>query len=337
MVMIQGLFSVDEVAAMINNGDSLLLAGDATLLKSLPKGKWIAGVTGRFIENGKDIVTTREKIFVHNMTGIAADVKFEIYDASNIKNIYDDAFDHGFSVLIMPLDSEVANEYAINCINYSNFACRAVCGWYSISQYFEKYEGNDVSLVFSGESGLSYVNAGVVMHIALPPEKYAEIHTFSPFVPESDDVLVFEETGRQVEYVLVNGVRQSFRQYLIDQKFERSLEACNGVLSGDYAGIIINTGVFPESEYDQEKYVSLAGVALKDIQYRIAKLDSDNSYITTKKFDGEIVFSFSCITNCMHQDIFLKYLAHTNGPFVYGEIAYFYLNYSTVYVTVGNS
>jgi len=335
--MIQGLFSVDEVTAMIKNGDSLLLAGDAPLLSALPKGKWIAGCTSRFIENGSTLVTTREKIFVHNLTDFTSNVKLVVYDASTIPSIYDDAFENGFSVLIIPFNSDVRNEYLLNCMNYSNFASRPLCGWGSVISIYSEHEQNDESLVFSGESGLSYDNAGVVMHIELPPEKYAEIHTFNPLVPESGDIIVFEENGQQVENVLVNGIRQNFRQYLINQKIDRGASEAYNVLMGDYAGITINSTILPESDIDKEKYVSLGNNVYIGIPYRFAKSNYDKSYHNLKQVEGDIVFSLSCITNYVFPDVFLKYLKYTNGPFVYGEIAYFLLNHSTVYLTVGKT
>ena len=335
--MIQGLFSVDEVAAMIEKGDSLLLAGDSALLKTLPKGKWIAGLACRFVENGKDLVTTREKIFVHNLTGIAADAKLDIYDTSTIQSIYDDAFENGFSVMILPHKAEVTNEYAINCMNYSNFASRPLCGWVSEVSVFLEPDRDDESIVFSGETGLSYNNSAVVMHFALPPEKYAEIHTFNPFIQGSGDVIVFEENGQQVENVLINGVRQNFRQYLFDKKIDRSSFEVYNVIAGDYAGITINANISMDLDVDQEKYVSLGNPVYKGIPYRFAKLAPDQSYDNLKQIDDKIVFSLSCITNFVVPDVFLKYIKHTNGPFAYGEIAYVLLNHTTVYVTVGNS
>ena len=332
--MIQGLYSVEEVKAMIERGDTLLLAGDSPLLSTLPKGKWIAGVTNLFIEKGKSLMSTREKIFVHNMTNIATDVKFEVYDASTMHKIYDDAFDNGFSVLIIPFHSDVKNEYALNCVDYSNFAKRPVCGWISITPCYTG-DSKDVSIVFSGESGLSYDNAGVVMHIALPPEKYAELHTFNPYVPEKGDVIQFEENGVLFENVLVNGVRQNFRQYMIDRKIDRSPKT-NNVLVGDYAGVLINTVIFPELENTDKKYVTLGNPVFKDISYSFAQLNSDESYEKMQHIDDEIVFSFSCATNFIFPDDFVKYLTHTNGPFVFGEFTYFLLNNTTVYVTIGN-
>ena len=333
--MIQGLFTVQEVAAMIEKGDCLLLAGDSALLKVLPKGKWIAGVTSQFIEMGKELISTREKIFVHDVTDIAAAVKFQIYDVSTIHSIFDDAFENGFSVLITPFDCDVKNEYALNCMNYSNFANRSVCGWISVTPTYTG-DPQDVSLVFSGESGLSYDQAGVVMHIAIPPEKYAEIHTFNPFVHEEGDLIYFEKSGTQIENVLINGIRQNFKQYMIDRKIDRSPKT-NNVLVGDYSGMFINTIILPEfGETQEENIVMLGSPVFKGISYRFAKQNSDKSYVNMKHIEDEIVFSFSCATNFVFPDDFKKYLTQTNGPFVYGEFAYFLLNHNTVYVTVGN-
>jgi len=337
--MIQGFFSVAEVNTMIENGDKLLLAGDAPLLSQLSKGNWIAGSCSRFVEKGQNLVTTREKIFVHNVTDIAAQVKFEVYDAKTINSIYDDAFDNGFSVLIMPCFSEVWSEYGLNCSNYSNFANKAVCGWIAVTSLYSEYERNDESLVFSGIDGKSHNNSGVVMHIGVAADKYAEIHVFSPFKPDTDDVIIFEENGQQFESALINGVKQNLRQYLLSRQIDRSRDAGAGsrkCLAGDYAGFIMNVAIAHETEADKDKYVSFGAPVYKDIPYRLANMDNMSYENEKKVFDGDIVCSFTCITNFAYPGVFRNHLAQMNGPFTYGEVAYFLLNHATVYVTVGN-
>ena len=337
--MTQGLYNVAEVAAMIEKGDTLLLAGDAALLSQLPKGKWIAGATSRFVEKGGALVTTREKIFVHNVTDVAANVKLKTYDAATLPNIFDDAFDNGFSVLIVPVFSDVWKEYGANCSNYSNFAYRAVCGWVAVAPIYSEYEQNDASLVFSGETGMSYLNEGVVMHIAVPEGKYAEVHVISPFKPDDNDVIIFEENTQHIEYALINGVRQNFRQYLIDRRIGRSQESgvsSRKCLAGDFAGFIMNVSIAPETEIDAEKYVTLGTPVYKGITYRLANRDNMSYENEAMYTDNKIVCSFACITNFSYPEVFQKYLTQMNGPFTYGEIAYFLLNYATAYVTVGD-
>jgi hypothetical protein len=205
-----------------------------------------------------------------------------------------------------------------------------------VGPIYSEYERDDVSLVFLGENGMSYDNAGVVMHVALPEGKYAEVHAISPFKPDDGDTIIFEENGQHVENVLVNGVRQNFRQYLIDKQMDRSNKSHN-VLVGDHdSGIIMNVTIFEETEKDLKKFVTIGAPVYKGIPYRFSKVDTDTSYDSTKPSDGDIVFSLSCITNYVRPDVFLKYLPVINGPFAYGEIAYFLLNHATVYVTVGN-
>lgn len=336
------LHSVEEVAAMIERGDTLILAGDAPLLSSLPKGKWIGGCVSRFIENGKTLLSTRDKIFVQNLTDIIQNVKFEVYGPLTIRRIYDDAFDNGFSVIIMPPFTEVANEYSINCTGYSNFAARAVCGWCAVTPLYSEYEQNDESLVYFGKNALPYDDAAIVMHVELPADKYAEIHAFSPFKPEGDDVFIFEENGHQVEYALINGKRQNFRQYLLEQDVDRKHDALivsRKCLACEYEGLIMNVAIRAETEKDCGKYVSLGVPVYKNIPYRFANLDSDLTYEKIKKQfnqNDKIVFSLTCITNYLCPDVFTKYLTEMNGPFTYGEIAYYLLNNATVYVTVGN-
>ena len=333
--MVQGLYSLEEVKAMILKGDSLLLAGDAALLADLPKGKWIAGAVSRFIEKGKTLVTSREKIFVHNVTDVASDITLKVYETKTVHSIYEDAFENGFSVLIVPYMSEILNEYAVKCTSYVHFGTRVVCGWVALAPIFSEYERNDESLVFSGETGMSYTNALVVMHVALPAEKYAEVYAFSPFKPDEGDKIIFEEDGQQIENVLINGKRQNFRQYFIDRKIDRSNTACNMLAGIHSTGLIMNVGIHEDTETDQGKYVSIGAPVYKGIPYCLAKADAETSYRNIKKFDDEIVFSLSCITNYVCPEIFLEH-TDANGPFAYGEIAYFLLNHATVYLTVGN-
>ena len=337
--MNNGLYTVEEVNAMIAKGDTLLLAGDAVLLSQLHKGKWIAGTTSRFIENGT-LLSSREKIFVHNLTGIAVEVKITVYGKSDIHRVYDDAFDNGFSALIIPCYSDVMTEYTANCTGYSNFAARALCGWIAVAPPFSEYERDDESFVFSGETGLRYDAHGVVMHVMLADDKYAEIHVFSPFSPAGDDVIMFEETGIQTEYALINGKRRNFREYLVEKNIDRTQDSIIGsgiCLSGCNYGVKVNVAISRELESDMEKYVSFGVSVYKDIEYSLASLDSNISRENIKmESDDSVIYSITCITNYICPDRYLKYLKKMNGPFTYGEIAYYLISHATVYVTLGS-
>jgi hypothetical protein len=328
--MIQGLYSVEEVSEMIKNGDTLLLAGDVALLSQLPKGKWIAGTVTKFILQGSELVESQDKIYVHNLTGIADDIKISVYDASTIKNIFDDAYDNGFSVLIMSWGSNVLNEYSTKVSTYSNFACKVVCGWIT-SHFFPDDKVKAPSLAVNGEDVSFYSDKGVVLHVSLPSNKYAEVHTFSPFKQGKGDTFMFEENGLKIENVSINGVKQNFRKYLDDNNIAISNDL---IMAGDFSGTIMNVYLLRKRANDEGKYVFFSAPVYEGVKYRIAELDL--SYEESAAFDGEIVYSLTCITNFTQPDIFKKYLTKMRGPFTSGEIAYHLMNHATIYVTVGN-
>ncbi|MDR1866579.1 MAG: hypothetical protein LBR08_13550 [Bacteroidales bacterium] len=327
--MIQGLYSVPEVTEMIGRGDVLLLAGDVDLLAQLPAGKWIGGSTTRFILHADELVESHDKIFVHNLSEIAGEIKISVYDPSTISNIFDDAYDNGFSVLIMAWGSDTLKEYSINVSSYHNFACKVICGW--ITKNFFDNENPDISKAVCGKDGSLHSNSGVVMHVALPADKYAEVHTFSPFKQGKGDVFMFEENGLQVENACINGIKQNFRQYLESQKIDRSVEC---IVAGDFAGTIMNVYLLRDQKSDRGKYVSFSAPVYGGVEYRFAEIDL--SYEEPTSFEGDIVFSLTCITNYTQPEVFKKYLRNMHGPFTYGEIAYHLMNHATIYVTVGN-
>ncbi len=77
------MFSIDEVKEMIKRGYYMLLAGDETALKQLPKGHWIAGTTPYFMgEDGGQI--SKEKILVTGVPGYTVSAKIHVYDGNTI-------------------------------------------------------------------------------------------------------------------------------------------------------------------------------------------------------------------------------------------------------------
>ena len=86
----QLMYSVDEAAAMIRNGEVLLLAGDERLLCQLPRGVWIGGTIPYFMsEKGREI--TRDRIFVTRLPSFIGKAVICSYDAENVSGIYRDA------------------------------------------------------------------------------------------------------------------------------------------------------------------------------------------------------------------------------------------------------
>ena len=85
----QHLYDVGQVEALIAQGKSLLLAGDESLLKRLPKGKWIGGTIPYFMsENGG--LTDRQHIFVNELPPGLSCTGIRRYGEAEIERIYAD-------------------------------------------------------------------------------------------------------------------------------------------------------------------------------------------------------------------------------------------------------
>ena len=317
-----GLYSPDEVSAMILAGNNLLLAGDAKLLAQLPSGNWIGGSTPYFILYPDNRTTSFDKIFVNRLPDYVTKVEIREYDATNVKNIFNDGPDNGFTVLIMPFMSKVAMEYSLNATNYENFAAHPVCGWLTGVPL-------DIILTEKSHSASGIIEPCIstdkafAMHVSLPASKFAEIHTFNPYKQGDGDSIQFDGDSIMATDAIINGKKRNFAKYLREIGYDMQMP-----LVANYSGTMINIVIAAIGEH----HVPLSAPAFKFVEYRLAKID-DN--ITEPTLMGDkIVFSVTCIGNFIQPDICAQYLKKMNGPVVYGEIAYQQIGQTTVYVTV---
>ena len=324
MQITQGLYTPDEVSAMILAGDNLLLAGDAKLLEKMPQGNWIGGGTPFFIQYPLNRTTSFDKIFVNKMPNFATNIEIKEYDENTIKNIFIDGPQNGFTVLIMPYLSSIAIEYSLYSTNYKNFAVHPVCGWIS-GQPLEKIL-IEKSYVASGINKGIYSNKGVAMHISLPVNKYAEIHIFNPYKQGNGDSVTFEESSLMVKDALINGKSRNFAEYLREIDYDMLMP-----LVANYSGAMINNVICAIDG----KEVPMSAPVFKQIEYKLAVLDEN--IVEPSLINEKIVFSITCIGNFLQPQICEHYLKQMNGPVVFGEIAYQQLAQTTVYVTVDDS
>ena len=319
--MVQGLFTLDEVTAMIRDGDNLLLAGDPKLLSQLPAGNWIGGTTPYFILYPENRTTSFDRIFVNRLPKFVTKAEIREYDETNIKNIFNDGPQNGFTVLIMPFASPVAVEYSINATNYENFAARPLCGW--LTGLPLEIIMTEKSNSASGVGPCISTDKAFAMHISLPESKYAEIHIYNPFKQGDGDSIWFDYDSIMVTEAIINGEKRNFADYLREIGYDMQMP-----LVANYSGSMINNVVCVVGE----KEVPMSAPVFKNMEYKIAVIDDK---ITEMSLIGDkIVFSVTCIGNFIQPDICAQYLKKMNGPVVYGEIAYQQIGQTTVYVTV---
>ena len=322
--MTQGLFTVKEVSAMICEGKKLLLAGDAGLLSQLPKGDWIGGSTPYFILYPEQMVELYDKLFVTCLPDFVEAIEIREYDSSSIKNVYCDAPQNGFTVLIIPFDSQVSSEFTMNAPNYTNFARYPLCGWIA-GQPLEILYSDRKSYVASGAAPSTHSDKAIAMHISLPETKYAEIHMFNPFEQGDGDVITFDCPGQVVKEALINGTNRNFAEYLHEMKIDVNYFP----MVANYSGAMMNVSCLAVNDE-----VHLSAPVFEHVEYRIAKI---NDQLPEPELNSEnIAFSVTCVVNFLHPEFCMKYIKKMNGPVVFGEIVYQLVSQTTVYVTIGD-
>ncbi len=323
--MRKGLFSAEEVSRMISNGDFLILAGSEKTLADLPGGNWIAGTTPYFILDSREKIISQELVFVNQLPDFITGAEIKEYDAASIRHIYADAPDNGFTMLILPNESEVLFEYALNAPNYEKFASVPVCGWVS-GQLLEDITEKP-ALVASGTKTEFSENKAVAMHVRLPSNKYAEIKIFSPFKAKSGTVIVFDQDGWIQDDAVINGVRQNFAAYISKNNLDTDYP-----LISDYAGAKICVSFLKSKKNKVYTYAPV----FKGIEYRLSEIDPQAPEMLLSD-NTDIICSLSCILNFQRPELCGKYLDKMHGPVTFGEIAYQLVNQTTVYLSVGNA
>jgi hypothetical protein len=323
------LISFEATSQLIESGKLLHIAGTEALLKKLPKGKWIGGSTEYFMakEGGK---ISGDLLFVTDFTktkSVYEKCKIKSYDEKNISKVTVDAYENGFSILIVPFDSAVHKEYAQNAAGYENMFMRNIAGWIS-GMNLEKQ--GQMSVAVNGFTGEVFSDKAVALHLQTSEDKTVSVNIINIFEQDTDSpVIEFAEEGFHIKKCLVDGNELVFADYIAENKIDTKLP-----IVGDYSGNGINIS-FKSIE---NGVVNFYAPVFQGIQYRIAKPVSDyaalfNKYISEHK-GVTSAFSCNCILNFLYGNLEHNKIEAFAGPITFGEIAYQLVNQTLVYVTV---
>ena len=318
------LLGFDEVAARINKGEVLHIAGSESILKKLPKGNWIGGSTEYFMaqEGGK---VSDEVLFVTALPYI--EYKIDVYDVASIPNVAVDAYGNGFTILIVPYDSEVHKIYAEQAAEYKDMFIKIVAGWIS---GINLDKADQTPIAVNGATGEAFADKAVALHLALPEDDSVNISLVNIFQPDpASPLITFEEEGFSVKDCLVDGKKVNLAKYIADNGIDTKLP-----LIGDYSGSGVNIS-FKTIEDDT---VNLYAPVFDGIEYRLASSIPDyekafNEHIRKLK-EEKVVFSCNCILNFIYGGLEGKNIDTFTGPITFGEIAYLLVNQTLVYVTI---
>jgi len=326
--MKQVMYSVEQVAEKIRQGKVLFLAGDERALSRLPKGNWAGGTIPYFMaeQGGR---WTRDEIYVTELPDYIKGIKFSVYDKNELAGVYNDVFENGFSLILIPASSEVHLNFAVKAPEYSNFGAAPLVGW--IAGVHLDDLGKSSPKVYNGKSGEHFENKAVVVHAQLPEDRYADMDIVNIFEQGDGDELTFDHTGWESQEVFVNGVRKNFVDYINSKALDIRLP-----LVADYSGAKINIS-FQSVDKENDKVAFYAPV-FKGVKYKQAKsvpnyVQSFVSQMPTGQKDS-IVFSCNCILNYLYSELEGKQTGGITGPITFGEVAYQLLNQTMVYLTI---
>lgn len=318
--------TLEETKKLIEEGKTLHIAADESLLEQLPKGNWIAGTTPYFITD-KGGITCKEKLFVDEIT-CAVDCKVGVYDKNNIFDVTKDAYPNGMIFLIMPFASEVAVFYSKEAPNSEDLLMTPTVGWIS---------GFDLSTdasakVYNGAAGEAYIDKAVALHICLPEDKVASLGIVNIFnINDNDAKIEFAEDTLSVKKCFVNGKEVLFADYIEENKIDTQLP-----LVADYNSVLVNVSIKTISK--ENKTVELYAPVFAGKEYRFANpvCDYAESFSTCLKDfkDVKPIFSCNCILNYLYGKLEGQVTPSFAGPVTFGEVAYHLLNQTLVYAEI---
>ncbi len=321
------LVSLEEAAALVSDGKMLSIAADASLLAKLPPGNWIGGTIPYFMaQDGGE--TTRQKVFVTQISAATATPTIRYYDTADLSRICVDAPENGFSLIVLPAFSESHSHFARDAPSFPDMYMKPLAGW--IAGIHLDDLGKAKPLVFSGNDAKAHEEGAVVMHVTLPPDRFAQIGIVNLFKQGTGDKIRFTTSGFSAEACLVNGKPTNFAEYVQASQLDTRLP-----LVADYCGAMINVSI---KEVDaQAGRVDFYAPVFDDVEYRIAAPVTD--YVAAFRAaapqpSGPIAFCCNCILNYLYSELEGKQVERMFGPMTFGEVAYQLLNQTLVYVTI---
>ncbi|GBU21364.1 hypothetical protein R80B4_01253 [Fibrobacteres bacterium R8-0-B4] len=317
------LLTLSEAGKRIESGENLHIAGSEALLRKLPKGNWIGGSTEYFMSKS-GCKTADDELSVLSFHD--AEISIVTYDEKNINTVALDAFDNGFSIVIIPFGSAAHTVFAEKAVEFEALLSKNIVGWIS-GVNIEKAGQTPVSV--NGLTGVASSDKAVVMHVGLPKSKSASVGVVNIFSQdERTPTLEFPDGGFTVEKCLVDGEKILFADYIAWRGISTTYP-----LVGDYSERVVNVS-FKSVE---NGVVSLYAPVFRGVKYKIAKIVPDYVEEVLRKARFNHLnpwFACNSILNFLYSKLDGKKIGTFVGPIAFGEIAYSLVNQTLVYVNV---
>lgn len=321
--MLNQFISTAQAGRLIESGAVLFVAGSGQALASLPKGRWIGGSTPYFMTPDGGMVD-HEHVFCTVVEG-AQDMRIAVVREDDLQAIVRDRLPSGFSYVLIPAFTGVHKRFALEAPGLPKLYEQPLVGWVTGVELTEL--GKVSPTVVDGATGQVYEDAGLVMHVGLSQNVFAEADIVNLFTQGSGPDIVFSETGFSASQCEVDGKRVDFASWLREQEVDTSLP-----LVSSYAGAMINVSFQAVLPDQVEFYAPVVAGRV----YRLAAPVGDyaeayGSYCTGLHAQGAgNALSFNCILNYQYAALQGRTTGGFIGPVTFGEIAYILLNQTLV-------
>lgn len=322
---------VQATSKLIKKGHILVLSADENLFKQLPRGKWIGGTTPYFYLKSEMGRMDKDHIMVSDFTDVVKKFKITKYDAPSLKNICKNGFENGFNFMILPALRDIHYAFALDSPNYENLFQNPLIGLIAGAE-LEEFSKNGLSKVINGETGESYTDSAVVLHVELFAKKVARVEIINVFEPSYEVFIEVEEDTFIVKDCIINGEKANLYDYLKENNIDISYP-----LVADCSGITVNVS-FQRLD-DEKKEVVFYAPLFKGKKYTTSiKFDSyANAFARKLKIalhrESNIIYNCNCILNYIYGELDKNDIGFS-GATTFGEIAYNLLNQTFTYLVI---
>ena len=320
------LLTLAQANACIDRGAPLIIAGARPALAGLKLGNWIGGSIPYFTTpDGGCCDQTR--VFVDEIKLPVSRFTIQSYASTALARIAADAFDNGFSYVIIPANSSAHLEYAMHAPEYPDIFLKPVLGW--ISGVHLADLATDAPIVVDGRTGTVIPNEAIVLHIEPPSAFQTMVQTVNLFQPGDGPTLRFREGGFSATTALIDGQPVALAAFMKTRGWDASRP-----LVADYAGTNVNVSI--KAVDAATGRVDFYAPVFPDVDYREAAPVGDYVEAFSRRVPTDIqpVLSCNCILNYLYGKLEGRRTGAFTGPVTFGEIAHQLLNQTLVYLSV---
>ncbi|WP_085314809.1 DUF6976 family protein [Derxia lacustris] len=321
------LVSVAEAAERLRSGRFHSVAADEAALRQLPAGNWIGGSIPYFMGPAGGEVS-RDKVFLTEVRGYRGAPEIRRYDLRSIARVCTDAPEHGWSLIILPAFTALHSAFAHDAPEYADMYVKPLAGW--VAGVHLDDIGQRAPVVVDGRTLAFDTESAMVMHIGLPPDRYARVDTLNVFQPGAGESIRFPQSGFLVSGCEVDGLPVNFAGWLGRHRIDVRLP-----LVADYCGARINVSI---KRIDAARgTVELYAPVFEGVDYRIAAPVADymSAFRSALPRDTDPpAFSCNCILNYLYSGLEGQRTEPMTGPITFGEIAYQLVNQTLVHVSI---